>query len=566
MTTLPSRPSLRKSERGSVLIIAVIAVLLMSIMLSSLSILGKLEATIGLNYKSQAQAEATAEAGLDWARDQVRGAGASGVGTGFTPWLATNMLTSGPGQSVGPFTFNARIDNDCHTANTASLAIEEPGGCNSTTDKNETAVLTSWAVVGTGKSRVRAWIYIDNPWKHVCANSKNDPGGAFCTSAGNTKGNPTVIPSDPQDPNGPRGFDDLPRPIIGCSRIDPTMHGETLASCAALGNALFSQPAITGYPAYPSPPTSPSLVVMGEDPALTATASTCSGGGQVYFGYFDCALSTPCDSATNNCNGASLRMACVRASDTRLTSDPTHYATPTIVGGVITVGCSALTPPATGMVYINAGTGTATQLTNDIGSPAAPLTIYVMRIATGTDYIDDIVQTQSVKIYGTVVAEGGMSDKNKTDICTGGPVPSPPPAANGCVSAPTGTGVTNYPVYGYPLAVLTYDPKEPYPKVSPQTPQAYTTNFGTPNTTVNGSVYSGGKLTFNPINVNGASVAFNIDLQGTSSTYAYMPTYGLASPPAGFPAGASDPVVMLPKSFLTCNNYNDDSGGATACQ
>jgi hypothetical protein len=228
MTTLPSRPSLRKSERGSVLIIAVIAVLLVSIMLSSLSLLGKLEATIGLNYKSQAQSEATAEAGLDWARDQVRTAGAAGVGTGFTPWFngakATHMLTSGPGQAVGPFFFNVRIDNDCAAYNTVSTAIQESSTCTNATDTNETAVLTSWATVGTGHSRVRAAIYIDNPWKHVCSNSQNDPGGPFCNSAGNTKGNPSVTPSDPQDPHGPRGYVDLPKPVIGCSRIDPTIH------------------------------------------------------------------------------------------------------------------------------------------------------------------------------------------------------------------------------------------------------------------------------------------------------------------------------------------------------
>src|SRR5215470_3103453 len=129
MTTLRA---LRRSERGSALIIAVIAVLLVSIMLSSLSLLGRLEATIGFNYKSQAQAEAIAEAGIDWARDQVRSAGAAGVGSGFTPWFdgtkATHMLTSG-GQAVGQFAFNARIDNDCASTNTVPSQIEEPGGC-----------------------------------------------------------------------------------------------------------------------------------------------------------------------------------------------------------------------------------------------------------------------------------------------------------------------------------------------------------------------------------------------------------------------------------------------------
>src|SRR5262249_26876170 len=141
---------------------------------------------------------------------------------------------------------------------------------------NETAVLTSWATVGSGRARVRAVITIDSPWKHVCANSKNDPGGALCNSVGNTKGNPTVVPADTQDPNGPRGFSQLPLPVIGCSRIDPTVHRMTTGSCASLGGSgLFSQPAITNYPAYPSTGVSKQLVIMGESPVLTATAKSC---------------------------------------------------------------------------------------------------------------------------------------------------------------------------------------------------------------------------------------------------------------------------------------------------
>src|SRR5215471_1956197 len=133
MTTLRA---LRHDDRGSALIIAVIAVLLVSIMLSSLSLLGRLEATIGFNYKSQAQAEATAEAGIDWARDQVRSAGAAGVGSGFTPWFdgtkASHTLTTG--QSVGPFSFKARIDNDCAAANTTSTDLQESSTCTNSAD------------------------------------------------------------------------------------------------------------------------------------------------------------------------------------------------------------------------------------------------------------------------------------------------------------------------------------------------------------------------------------------------------------------------------------------------
>jgi hypothetical protein len=75
-----------------------------------------------------------------------------------------------------------------------------------------------------------------------------------------------------------------------------------------------------------------------------------------------------------------------------------------------------------------------------------------------------------------------------------------------------------------------------------------------------------GTISFNPINVNGSSVGFGIDLQATSSTYQYIPDYGIASPPPSFPPGASDTVVLTPKTFIVCSNYNDDSSGATACQ
>ncbi|PYM59448.1 MAG: hypothetical protein DMD79_17570, partial [Candidatus Rokuibacteriota bacterium] len=83
---------------------------------------------------------------------------------------------------------------------------------------------------------------------------------------------------------------------------------------------------------------------------------------------------------------------------------------------------------------------------------------------------------------------------------------------------------------------------------------------------INGQVYSAGTVDFNPVNVNGATVAFNLNLQATSSTYEYTSDYGIASPPPGFPPGGSNTVVLTPKTFLVCSNYSDDTSGATACQ
>jgi Tfp pilus assembly protein PilX len=554
---MPRTSSLKPDERGSVLIIAVIGMLIMGVLAVSFSLLSNIEANIGLNYKSEAQAEAVAEAGLDWARDQVRGAGGSGVGSGFSNWFngtnASHMLTSGAGQSLGGFTFNVRIDNDCSTANTVPSTIEEAGGCDNTTDKNETAVLTSWATVGSGRARVRAVITIDNPWKHVCSNSKNDPGGSLCNSAGNTKGNPTVIPADTQDPNGPRGFSALPRPIIGCSQIDPTVHRMTAGSCSALGGSgLFSQPGITNYPAYPSTGTAKQLVLMGESPVLTSTAKSCGqdGSGVKYFGYFDCALRTPCPASV--CG--SVRKGCIRDA-----TDPDSGGTAAAASyfrlGTDGSSCGS----NTGMVFLG-----SQDFTTDIGSTTTAYTIYVMHDAPSPGTGDVPTATDHAPghtFYGTLVVEGNVSYLTKSVICTGGPAPSNPPASftSNCGSA-TGSA------YGYPLALLSYDPKLAYPTVSPQAPQPITTNFGTPNAVINGQVYSGGSVSFNPINVNGATVGFNIDLQASSSTYQYVPDYGIASPPPSFPPGASDPVVLTPKTFIVCNGYHDDSSGATSCQ
>jgi Tfp pilus assembly protein PilX len=560
--------SLRQDERGSALIIAVIAMLLVSLMLMSLALFGRVEGSIGLNYRFQAQAAATAEAGLDWARDQVRSAGAAGAGSGFTPWFdgtkASHMLTSGGGQALGPFQFRVRIDNDCASANTVPEKIQEGPTCNNSVDTNETAMLTSWAVVGNGRARVRAQVIVDSPWKHVCANSKNDPGGPFCTSADNTKGNPSVIPADVQDPNGPRGFDDLPRPVIGCSRIDPSLHSNSVAEdCPSHSPNLFAQPAAPGYPAYPPVPADggPMLVIMGDDPAITPTAKKCNidaGTGIYYFGYFDCALSTPCTTA-NGC--ASPKKACVKSTDSRVDPtrpsyfNPTHYAS-------AGPGCGA----NTGMVWSG-----SPSFSNVIGSPASPVVLYVMHdksvsMAKNGSGKANLHLGGGTYVNGTVVVEGNVMTGNKSYLCAGGPAPSPLPA-NSCPTPQTGYSATKG--YGYPLALLLYDPKLPYPTVTPQAPQPITTNGGFNNTDINGSVYSGGTLSFNPIHVNGSIVAFNIRLQAATSAYTYVPEYGTDAPPAGFlpgGAGGSSPVVLTPKTFIACTNFNDDSGGATACQ
>jgi Tfp pilus assembly protein PilX len=575
---------MRRDDGGSILILAVIAMLILGVLGVSFALLARVETNIGVNYKQQAQAEALAEAGLDRARDMVRTAGGEG-GTGFTKWFdgtnATHILVNG--QTLGAGQYWARIDNDCPLAFTGTPAFptylrESAASCAAgtynTVDTNEKAVVTAWGVAGTGRVRVRAMVYVDNPWNHVCADAAPDNGG-YCNDTRNTKGNPAVIPADPNDANGPRAYSDLPRPIIGCSRIDPAVH-RSAAYCAgvALPPKLYSQPAITGYPAYPPLGTAPQLVIMGEDPAIpsTSTAKWCGDDGPTngnvkYFGYFDCALSTPCPEALCGKTGTVLNQrGCVRSGDPRLTAGPALAPPfPASPGSGPDFFKAAPCGADTGMVF-KVAEGATLQFGNDIGSATTAYTVYAMHDAAVPTTTVPHVELKSMNLFGTLVVEGSANDKNKAIICTGGPPPSPIPAT---FNPPCPTGGTYGSAYGYPMALLTYDPKLAYPTVSPYAPQPITTDFATPNTVINGMIYSGGSVAFHPINVNGSTVAFGIDLQGASANYHYVPDYGNASPPAGFPpaASSSNPVVYLQKSFLMCDRYSaTEATQATGCQ
>jgi hypothetical protein len=84
---------------------------------------------------------------------------------------------------------------------------------------------------------------------------------------------------------------------------------------------------------------------------------------------------------------------------------------------------------------------------------------------------------------------------------------------------------------------------------------------------VNGIVYSGGAIEFNPISVNGSVLGFELQTQGgAQATYNYNPMYGNAAPPPGFPVGSSNTVVLVRKSFLVCVDYAADTAGGTACR
>jgi Tfp pilus assembly protein PilX len=496
--------TMRRDDGGSILIFAVIAMLILGVLGMSLALLAQVETSIGVNYKQQAQAEALAEAGLDRARDLVRSAGDEG-GTGFTKWFdGTNAAHVLPfnGTVLGAGQYWARIDNDCPSAFTGTPVfpayLREGASCDNTTDTNEKAVITAWGVAGTGRVRVRAIVGVDSPWKHVCADAIPDHGG-YCNDTANTKGNPTVNPADPNDPNGPRAYADLPRPIIGCSRIDPAVHRSVGYCTGAAAPKLYSQPGVPGYSAYPALATAPQLVIMGEDPAITAGAKFCGqdGSGVKYFGYFDCALRTPCPAGVHD---DCPRKACIRGSIDPVTGAPADSTKYFRLGtGPNTDGTTC--GINTGMVF------KGTTDFNNIGRPTTAYTVYVMHdnAAPSAGNVPT-AQTKAITIYGTLVVEGKAEDTNKTVLCTGGPPPSPIPPN---FSPPCPTGGTYGTAYGYPMALLTYDPKLAPPTVNPYLPQPIETTFGRPDTVINGIVYSGGTVEFNPINVNGSVVAFN---------------------------------------------------------
>jgi Tfp pilus assembly protein PilX len=513
-----------RNQRGSVLIIAVIAMLVLGILSFSFALLARIEMTTGVNYKVQAQAEALAEAGLERGRDAVRSAAAEGCG--FTRWTdPSNSSSYGCGAGLAKLLFNgvglgagdysAVIDNDCAPLIPASIEDPSCSGASPARDTNETAILTAWATAanGQGRARVRGVVGRDNPWKHVCSNSSQDNYPGYCNEPANRNGNPSIIPADPNEyPGGPAAYDDLPRPQLGCSAIDVTLHGETTVNCVP--GSIYSYP----YPLGKR------LVITGD-----RSKANCDGGGMQYQGYFDCALSTPCPAAI--CGGSGLA-ACVKVGDGRING--TTYISNA-------GGCAA----NTGMVFTSSLNWPA-----NYGSSNNGILVYVMRPGDFT--------IQSRDLHGTVVVEG-----NGSAGCGG----------SRDVWHKNGSRIwTESNVYGYPLAYLIFDPVDavslaPQPTANPLNPQGTCADMGSASgTEINGIVYSGGHVEFNPVVVNGGVVAFEIQTQSTSAAYGYNPTYGIASPPPGFPDGAGNTVVLVRKSFIVCADYAADSGGGSPCR
>jgi hypothetical protein len=627
-----------RNQEGSALILAVMAMLIMGVLSVSFALLADIESRVGVAYKQQAQAEALAEAALERARDAVRTAPA--VAGGFTKWFDGTLAAHGlfAGQSLNGGLYSARIDNDCAVVNTIPVQLQEPDGvhagipntpCDNAVDNNEVAVITAWATAGPnnqGRSRVRAIVGVDNPWKHVCSNAKPDNNG-YCNEPGNRNGNPTVSPADPNDPNGPQAYDALPKPILGCSRIAPRIHVHPATAIAEVAACTNPAPAPAGYSGmfptpYPTAPGTPRMVLMGEIPGGVGTRSCgapwdepAGGNNNRYFGYFDCALVTYCIGALGDvCNGGD-RYGCLRGQawwnvygatlgplygiagpDTRVVHG--HANQIAFNAGFTALGplsalrfnewdpvsntCrdrrnTPLPPPPFG---IGPGQPAAGNAHGDVNNP--PGMVHRPAVANGNVNFNNNIGSPAKQFtvyvldgsasfgnnrqyYGTFVVEGNETNDpcSDKDFQMGNGASSQLWAGPNATPPPAGWTFTNQ--YGFPLAALIYNPDLPEPTIAPTyAPQGTCADLGSANSELHGMVYSGGHAEFNPLTMDGTVVAFEIQTQG-SATYTYSTWYGNNSPPPGFPYGTGNQVVIIRKSFVVCTNYADDSVNPSPC-
>lgn len=247
-------------------------------------------------------------------------------------------------------------------------------------------------------------------------------------------------------------------------------------------------PTIT--PEDPSDPNGPFTFTPIPSPT---TGPGIDGTPNVILPYYDIAVTTSCPASV--CNPAREAWSAV--------------ACPTCKGLVFT-GNTTIKPNGPipgGGDFVNTQPNPLT-----FGTQAAPVVIYVM----GTARLQI-----NVVINGTLVSHGD-TNVGTTDLDIAGQATLGFPLAGllgGCPGGPNSCG--------YPLALLLYNPALPPP------PQNISANISNVNATINGFIYSGGSVTFNPIIVNGGVVASNVDFQG-SSVITYTPNYSNGMPPPGF--------------------------------
>ena len=350
----------------------------------------------------------------------------------------------------------------------------------------------------------------------------------YCNEPANRNGSPSIVPADPNEyPGGPAAYDDLPRPQLGCSAIDLTLHGETAGNCPPGQNY--------GYP-YPS---GKRLVVAGdrERGELRRAAARRTSG------YFDCALATPCPRRRSA--AASGRPACVKATDSRIgpdsrESDGYHGA------------CEAA--GATGLVFRDGvlarrrlrGARCRGPRLRHAGT-AGPWTstgccdVHASRGAIPRDVVVEGDGRGAAARSRDLVHCSGRADLDPADPSTAIPWPISSSTRSSCGRR---AGADREPA------------RRPRRRCADM--------GGAPGTEVHGIVYSGGNVEFNPVVVDGGRRGLRDPDPGRLGALQLQPDLRQRRPAPGFPDGSGNTVVLVRKSFIVCADYAADTAGGTA--
>ena len=113
----------------------------------------------------------------------------------------------------------------------------------------------------------------------------------------------------------------------------------------------------------------------------------------------------------------------------------------------------------------------------------------------------------------------------------------------------------------YPLALLVYDPMQPAPDHGG--PEHRSTSSDS-NSLVNGIVYSGGLVDFNPVTIWGGVIGWNVHFQSAAAEVTYTGAFGNAAPPPGFTVSGVSSAKMMRNTYAQCRYYADETV-PTAC-
>jgi hypothetical protein len=334
-------------EHGTVLVVTVVAMLILGILAVSFAALGNLEVRIGLNDVWNKQAALIAEGGIAAVQSQIQNPPDYTAFLGHVYSCTTSSCTcTGAGCATSRLAtmstgeFSVRVDND-------------PDDPAPTVDTNKRVLLTALGITRgagggvMGRVRLQAWLTNDDPWKHVCSSGD----GVLCTDPPNNP-NAEITPSDPNHPNGPRTYPEIPVP--NQIRCTPVPGGDP----AALGSNEYPVPTGLTNAQVPSTPRGPCVI----------------------YPYYLTALQTPCPMCipakaayhSVSCNNTDMCLGMVRFDSVSIQTNGSD---------------------GPGTMKIQSG--------QTLGSDAAPATVYVFGTVNVKSGID---------VKGTIVFHGDGLD------------------------------------------------------------------------------------------------------------------------------------------------------------